>query len=293
MKKYLILLIAIFICNVLNAKEYSSINEVLRNPVSYNIYNGKNTEKVFNAVRYIKNNYSKETLKAKNIYCTSKIDIYLENGLEVNDRDLYQIISETSKIYDLEEYLYGKLNGKLTLLIMDINGGHTGDKPYMQGYSILDGLNEIKNDDENIIFLDYINGWDNIESVVNTIAHELHHDDPLWCHRMYPGRDPRPFRWSGYYPDPPHDLCSGHQPELLHASELRRHRAGGARSAQSRHGRAGSQRRIRGRHRAFGAAAPVEKAGKAAGGLNGKQPFPRKNQAVQLHSFFEYGMINH
>ena len=45
----------------------------------------------------------------------------------------------------MEEYLYGKLKGKLTLLIMDINGGYTGDKPYMQGYSILDGLNEIKN----------------------------------------------------------------------------------------------------------------------------------------------------
>ena len=180
MKKYLILLIFILTCNFLSvnfiySKDYSSLNEVLKSPASYNIYNGKNTEKVFNAVRYINNNYSKESLKAKNIYSTSKIDVYLENGLKINERDLQKIIAETSNIYDLEEYLYGKLKGKLTLLIMDINGGYTGDKPYMQGYSILDGLDEIKNDDENIIFLDYINGWENIESVVNTIAHELHH----------------------------------------------------------------------------------------------------------------------
>ncbi len=176
MKKYLILLI-IFVCNIfiLNAREYSTLNEVLKTPVSYNIYKGNNTEKTFNAVRYIKNNYSKETLKAKNIYSTSKIDIFLENGLDINERELESIILEISKIYEMEEYLYGKLNGKLTLLIMDINGGYTGDKPYMQGYSILDGLEEIKNDTDNIIFLDYINGWENPESVVNTIAHELHH----------------------------------------------------------------------------------------------------------------------
>ena len=173
MRKYLFILFIISNALILNA--YESLNEVLKTPVSYNIYKGKNTEKTFNAVRYINNNYSKETLKAKNIYSTSKIDVYLENGLEINERDLQKIILETSKIYDMEEYLYGKLNGKLTLLIMDINGGHTRDKPYMQGYSILDGLDEIKNDTPNIIFLDYINGWENTASVVNTIAHELHH----------------------------------------------------------------------------------------------------------------------
>ena len=173
MRKYLFILFIISNALILNA--YESLNEVLKTPVSYNIYKGKNTEKTFNAVRYINNNYSKETLKAKNIYSTSKIDVYLENGLEINERDLQKIILETSKIYDMEEYLYGKLNGKLTLLIMDINGGHTRDKPYMQGYSILDGLDEIKNDTPNIIFLDYINGWENTASVVNTIAQELHH----------------------------------------------------------------------------------------------------------------------
>ena len=175
MRKYFILIIFLFNIFILNAREYSTLNEVLKTPVSYNIYKGNNTEKSFNAVRYIKNNYSKETFKAKNIYSTSKIDVYLENGLEINERELEGIILETSKIYEMEEYLYGKLNGKLTLLIMDINGGYTGDKPYMQGYSILDGLDEIKNDTQNIIFLDYINGWENPESVVNTIAHELHH----------------------------------------------------------------------------------------------------------------------
>lgn len=44
------------------------------------------------------------------------------------------------RVYDMEEYLFGKLEGKLILLIMDINGGFSGDKPYMQGYSILDGI---------------------------------------------------------------------------------------------------------------------------------------------------------
>ena len=175
MRKYFILIIFLFNIFILSAREYSTLNEVLKTPVSYNIYKGNNTEKSFNAVRYIKNNYSKEAFKAKNIYSTSKIDVYLENGLEINERELENIILETSKIYEMEEYLYGKLNGKLTLLIMDINGGYTGDKPYMQGYSILDGLDEIKNDTQNIIFLDYINGWENPESVVNTIAHELHH----------------------------------------------------------------------------------------------------------------------
>lgn len=175
MRKYFILIIFLFNIFILNAREYSTLNEVLKTPVSYNIYKGNNKEKSFNAVRYIKNNYSKVTFKAKNIYSTSKIDIFLENGLEINERELENIVLETSKIYEMEEYLYGKLNGKLTLLIMDINGGYTGDKPYMQGYSILDGLDEIKNDTQNIIFLDYINGWENPESVVNTIAHELHH----------------------------------------------------------------------------------------------------------------------
>lgn len=154
MKKYLILFI--FNIFVLNAKDFSNLNEILQTPVSYNIYKSRNIQKDFNAVRYINNNYSKEIIKAKNIYSTSKIDIYLENNLEINDRDLQIILLETSKIYDIEEYLYGRLKGRLTLLIMDINGGYTGDKPYMQGYSILDGLDEIKNDDKNIIFLDYI-----------------------------------------------------------------------------------------------------------------------------------------
>lgn len=175
MRKYLIFIIFFNLLILLNAKEYSSLNEVLKSPISYNIYKGNNSENTFNAVRYIKNNYSKVNLKAKNVYSTSKIDIYLENGLKINEIELEKIILETSKIYDMEEYLYGKLNGRLIILIMDINGGYTGDNPYMQGYSILDGLGEIKNDTSNIIFLDYINGWENIDSVINTIAHELHH----------------------------------------------------------------------------------------------------------------------
>ena len=123
-------------------------------------------------MRYIKGNYSKEKIKAKNIYSTSKIDLYLENDLKAEDKELKNILLETMRVYDMEEYLFGKLEGKLILLIMDINGGFTGDKPYMQGYSILDG---IENEEKNIIFLDYINGWENIDSVVNTIAHELQH----------------------------------------------------------------------------------------------------------------------
>ena len=167
--------INIFLFNLSILNAYSNINQIISSYKSYNIYNGKNIEKTFNAVRYIDNNYSKEQLKAKNIYSTYKIDIFLENGLEVSNIDLQKIILETSKIYEMEEYLYGKLNDKLILLIMDINGGYTGLKPYMQGYSILDEEDNIKNDNDNIIFLDYINGWENIDSVVNTIAHELHH----------------------------------------------------------------------------------------------------------------------
>ena len=46
----------------------------------------------------------------------------------------------------------------------------------MQGYSIFEGnYSEIENENKNIIFLDYINGWDNIDSVLNTIIHELQH----------------------------------------------------------------------------------------------------------------------
>ena len=88
MRKYFILIIFLFNIFILNAREYSTLNDVLKTPVSYNIYKGNNAEKSFNAVRYIKNNYSKETFKAKNIYSTSKIDVYLENGLEINEREL-------------------------------------------------------------------------------------------------------------------------------------------------------------------------------------------------------------
>ena len=151
---------------------HSNLNEILNAKKNYQIYSGDNKEKTFNAVRYIKGNYSKEKIKAKNIYSTSKIDLYLENDLKVEDKELKNILLETMRVYDMEEYLFGKLEGKLILLIMDINGGFSGDKPYMQGYSILDG---ITNEEKNIIFLDYINGWENIDSVVNTIAHELQH----------------------------------------------------------------------------------------------------------------------
>lgn len=167
-KKIFILFLFILSSFSLNA----NLNDILNSKKNYKIYSGNNNEKTFNAVRYINNNYSKEKIKAKNIYSTSKIDLYLENDLKAEDKELKNILLETMRVYDMEEYLFGKLEGKLILLIMDINGGWTGDKPYMQGYSILDG---IANEEENIIFLDYINGWENIDSVVNTIAHELQH----------------------------------------------------------------------------------------------------------------------
>ena len=167
-RKIFILFLVIFNSFTLNA----NLNDILNSKKNYQIYSGNNNEKTFNAVRYINNNYSKEKIKAKNIYSTSKIDLYLENDLKVEDKELKNILLETMRVYDMEEYLFGKLEGKLILLIMDINGGWTGDKPYMQGYSVLDG---IANEEENIIFLDYINGWENIDSVVNTIAHELQH----------------------------------------------------------------------------------------------------------------------
>lgn len=167
-RKIFILFLVIFNSFSLNA----NLNDILNSKKNYQIYSGNNNEKTFNAVRYINNNYSKEKIKAKNIYSTSKIDLYLENDLKAEDKELKNILLETMRVYDMEEYLFGKLEGKLILLIMDINGGWTGDKPYMQGYSVLDG---IANEEENIIFLDYINGWENIDSVVNTIAHELQH----------------------------------------------------------------------------------------------------------------------
>lgn len=167
-KKIFIIILFIFNSFTLNA----NLNDILNAKKSYQIYSGSNNEKIFNAVRYINNNYSKEKIKAKNIYSTSKIDLYLENDLKVEDKELKNILLETMRVYEMEEYLFGQLEGKLILLIMDINGGWTGDKPYMQGYSILDG---IVNEEKNIIFLDYINGWENIDSVVNTIAHELQH----------------------------------------------------------------------------------------------------------------------
>lgn len=167
-RKIFILFLVIFNSFTLNA----NLNDILNSKKNYQIYSGNNNEKTFNAVRYINNNYSKEKIKAKNIYSTSKIDLYLENDLKAEDKELKNILLETMRVYDMEEYLFGKLEGKLILLIMDINGGWTGDKPYMQGYSVLDG---IANEEENIIFLDYINGWENIDSVVNTIAHELQH----------------------------------------------------------------------------------------------------------------------
>ena len=150
----------------------ANLNDILNTKKNYQIYSGDNNQKTFNAVRYINNNYSKEKIKAKNIYSASKIDLYLENDLKVEDKELKNILLETMRVYDMEEYLFGKLEGKLILLIMDINGGFSGDKPYMQGYSILDG---ITNEEKNIIFLDYVNGWENIDSVINTIAHELQH----------------------------------------------------------------------------------------------------------------------
>lgn len=168
-KKIFILFLFILNSAILNA----DLNDILNIKKNYQIYLGNNSEeKTFNAVRYINNNYSKEKIRAKNIYSTSKIDLYLENNLKVDYKELKNILLETMRVYDMEEYLFGKLEGKLILLIMDINGGFTGDKPYMQGYSILDG---IVNEEKNIIFLDYINGWENIESVINTIAHELQH----------------------------------------------------------------------------------------------------------------------
>ena len=167
-KKIFILFLVIFNSFTLNA----NLNDILNTKKNYQIYSGDNNEKTFNAVRYINNNYSKEKIKAKNIYSTTKIDLYLENDLKAEDKELKNILLETMRVYDMEEYLFGKLEGKLILLIMDINGGFTGDKPYMQGYSVLDG---IVNEEENIIFLDYMNGWENIDSVVNTIAHELQH----------------------------------------------------------------------------------------------------------------------
>ena len=150
MRKIFIILVFILNCFILNA----NLQYILNAKKNYQIYSGDKKEKIFNAVRYTNNNYSKEKIKAKNIYSTSKIDLYLENDLKVEDKELKNILLETMRVYDMEEYLFGKLEGKLILLIMDINGGFSGDKPYMQGYSILDG---ITNEEKNIIFSDSTN----------------------------------------------------------------------------------------------------------------------------------------
>lgn len=173
MKKVFIFIFAIFsiFFSYSYGKEYKSLSEVLKYSADTNIVKAGGKIKKFNVVRYIIGQYSKETIYAKNIYSMSNIDVYLEEGLIVNDSNLLKILKEVVRIYDMEEYLYGKID-KLTLLIMDINGGYSYDNPYMQGYSVLDGIG---NGEDNIIFLDYINGWENIASVVNTIAHELHH----------------------------------------------------------------------------------------------------------------------
>lgn len=172
MKKIFVLILMSLNTLILNA----NINSILNQNKTYEIYKADYKEKTFNAVRYINNNYSKDKIKAKNIYSTSSIDVYLENGLTVDEKILKEILSQTMKAYELEKYLYGDIKTKLILLIMDINGGHTGAKPYMQGYSIFEGnYNEIENENKNIIFLDYINGWDNVDSVLNTIIHELQH----------------------------------------------------------------------------------------------------------------------
>ena len=172
MKKIFVLILISLNTLILNA----NINSILNQNKTYEIYKADYKEKTFNAVRYINNNYSKEQIKAKNIYSTSSIDVYLENGLTVDEKILKEILSQTMKAYELEKYLYGDIKTKLILLIMDINGGHTGAKPYMQGYSIFEGnYSEIENENKNIIFLDYINGWDNVDSVLNTIIHELQH----------------------------------------------------------------------------------------------------------------------
>lgn len=172
-KKTITLLLLCFINSVLlNA----NINDILKNKKTYKIENGNSDEKRFQAVRLLNNNYKVVDLSANQIYTTESIDIYLENGYEVNHNELKKIINETMNALKMEEYIFGKLDSKLILLIMDINGGDKGYNAYLQGYSILEGDDtEIENDNKNIIFLDYINGWYNIDSVLNTIIHELQH----------------------------------------------------------------------------------------------------------------------
>ena len=77
----------------------ANLNDILNTKKNYQIYSGDNNEKTFNAVRYINNNYSKEKIKAKNIYSTSKIDLYLENNLKVEDKELKNIEDNISRIY--------------------------------------------------------------------------------------------------------------------------------------------------------------------------------------------------
>ena len=167
-----ILLLCVVNSLVLNA----NINDIIKTKKNYKIENGNHQEKSFQAVRLINNNYKVVDLNAKQIYKTDRIDIYLEDGFEVDHKELKNIINETMKALEMEEYIFGKLEDKLILLIMDINGGDRGYNAYLQGYSILEGDNtEIVNDNKNIIFLDYINGWYNIDSVLNTIIHELQH----------------------------------------------------------------------------------------------------------------------
>ena len=84
-KKIFILFLFILSSFALNA----NLNDILNSKKNYQIYSGNNNEKTFNAVRYINNNYSKEKIKAKNIYSTSKIDLYLENDLKVEDLNRY------------------------------------------------------------------------------------------------------------------------------------------------------------------------------------------------------------
>ena len=80
-KKIFVLILISLNTLILNA----NINSILNQNKTYEIYKADYKEKTFNAVRYINNNYSKEQIKAENIYSTSSIDVYLENGLTVDE----------------------------------------------------------------------------------------------------------------------------------------------------------------------------------------------------------------
>lgn len=118
---------------------------------------------------------------ANKIASTLVADAYLEDGQHIEQNKIDEIMENFTEIRRESIEMYGATtdvdkNKKILLVFFDINGGKVpAGSSYIGGYFYSGDLIEGAGNNGEILYIDCINGPDDVDSLCGTISHEFQH----------------------------------------------------------------------------------------------------------------------